>query len=101
VKLQNGKTIGANAAAFLVPGLSVQNQDPSWPDPQCPAGDGGMCLTFAGMNKQLPKGSSDLAGGFLWDFSGIGSNTAPCDGKIPSLSDYVNGIVSGLSGKCS
>jgi hypothetical protein len=101
VKLPNGKTIGADAAAFLVPGLSVQNQDPLWPDPQCPAGDGGMCLTFAGMNKQLPKGSSDLAGGFLWDFSGIGSNTAPCDGKIPSLSDYVNGIVSGLSGKCS
>jgi len=101
VKLPNGQTIGANAGAFLVPGLSVQNQDSSWPDPQCPAGDGGMCLTFADMNKQLPKGSSDLAGGFLWDFSGIGSNTAPCSGKIPALSDYVNAIISGLSHTCS
>ena len=101
VKLPDGKAIGSNAGSFVVPGLSVQNQDPSWPDPQCPTGNGGMCLTFTKLINQIPKGYNDLAGGFLWDFSGIGSNTAPCSGKIPALSDYVNAIISGLSHKCS
>jgi len=56
---------------------------------------------FADLINQIPKGYDDLAGGFLWDFSGIGSNTAPCSGKIPALSDYVNAIISGLSHTCS
>jgi hypothetical protein len=99
---KNGTPIGKNAGAFLVPGLSVQNQDPQWPQPQCPTGNGGMCLTFADMNKQgHTLKYSDLAGGFLWDFDGIGSNTTPCGAKVPALSDYVNAVNSGLSNKCS
>ncbi len=101
VKLPDGKTIGSNAGAFVVPGLSVQNQDPLWPDPQCPMGDDGMCPTFTTLSNKISKGDSDLAGGFLWDFSGIGSNTTPCTGNIPSLSDYVSAINAGLSKKCS
>jgi hypothetical protein len=101
VKLPNGNPIGPNAGAFLVPGLSVQNQDPQWPNPQCPTGNGGMCLTFTDLSKKIPKGYNDLAGGFLWDLDGITSNTNPCNGKKPSLADYVNAINTGLSQKCS
>ena len=60
-----------------------------------------MCLAFKDLSNQIPKGYNDLAGGFLWDFSGIGSNTKPCAGKIPSLSDYVDAINAGLGHKCS
>jgi hypothetical protein len=101
VKLPNDIPIGKNAAAYLVPGLSVQNQDPQWPNPQCPTGNGGMCQTFADMNKKNKESYGDLAGGFLWDLDGIGSNTTPCSGKVPTLGDYVNAITSGLANKCS
>ncbi len=97
----NGTPIGKNAAAYLVPGLSVQNQDPYWPDPQCPAGEGGMCPAFVDMNQQSKDaGYSDLAGGFLWDLDGIVSNTNLCSGKVPTLGNYVNAITSGLTNKC-
>lgn len=101
VKLADGTPIGKNAPAFLVTGLSVQNQYRDWPNPQCPTGDGGMCLTFANMKGQVPKDNCPLAGGFLWDLDGIATNTRPCGGKIPSLGDYVSAINAGLSDKCS
>jgi hypothetical protein len=100
VKLPNDTPIGKNAAAYLVPGLSVQNQDPQWPNPQCPRGNDGMCQTFADMNKKNKKSYGDLAGGFLWDLDGIASNTTPCSGKVPTLGDYVNAITGGLTNKC-
>ena len=67
-----------------------------------PAGNGGMCQTFAGMNNEQNKKSyGDLAGGFLWDFDGIESNTTRCNGNVPTLNDYVNAITNGLANKCS
>jgi len=102
VKLPDGTPIGKNASAYLVPGLSVQNQDPQWPDPQCPTGNGGMDQTFANMKQQsCDAGCGDLAGGFLWDLDGIESNTTPCGSQVPTPGDYVKAITSGLSSKCS
>lgn len=104
VRLPNGSPIGLNAGAYLVPGLAVQNQDPAWQpnNPQCPAGPGGMCDTFANMNLQgRSAGYNDLAGGFLWNFEAIVSNTLKCGNSIPSPKDYTTAIINGLNNNCS
>lgn len=102
VKLPKSTFIGNNAGAYLVPGLAVQNQHADNPDPQCPAGKGGMCLTFADMNKQGRDANYiDLAGGFLWTFEQIVSNNLKCGNSVPAAQDYVKAIINGLSNKCS
>lgn len=102
---KGGPVIGNNAGSYLVPGLGVQNQNPDWQqqdNPQCPAGPGGMCPTFADMNKQGRDAQyTDLAGGFLWTFDAIISNNLKCGGNIPRPQDYVKAIIDGLSNKCS
>lgn len=99
----NGPFIGNSAGAYLVPGLGAQNQNPDYQrqpdDPQCPDG---MRATFADMNKQRCEAKyNDLAGGFLWNFGKIDTNTLQCGNSIPSTKDYVNAIIDGLSNKCS
>jgi hypothetical protein len=105
VTLPDGTPIGKNAAAYLVPGLSVQSQLPGWEDPQCPAGDGGMSETFSDMSYQSHQSYGDLAGGFLWSLYGITTNTNKCSNTVPTLADYVKAINGGLgvskkSGNC-
>ena len=82
-------------AAYLVPGLAVQGATDSNPQ-QCPTGEGGMCQSFASVS------NLGLAGGFIWKYDSILSNTQPCSGSIslPSAADYSKAIEQGLGNNC-
>lgn len=82
-------------AAYLVPGLAVQGATDSTPQ-QCPTGPGGMCESFAGVS------NLGLAGGFIWKYDSILSNTQPCSGSssLPTAADYSKAITNGLENNC-
>ena len=82
-------------AAYLVPGLAVQGATDSNPQ-QCPTGSGGMCESFAGVS------NLGLAGGFIWKYDSILSNTQPCSGSssLPTAADYSKAITNGLENSC-
>lgn len=79
-------------AAYLVAGLAVKGATDTGrsDDQRCPDD---MCATFA----RLPSG---LAGGFLWHYDFLLSNTTPCSGTVPLLHQYLEAIRFGLTGRC-